>query len=373
MRWWLAVLVLAMACGAVVAAPPVDDAPLRGPLLEEAKRRLASPDSKVRAWGCYVVSRYEVEEAVPLVREVLRREARRKKPDQWLVHAGLEALIRLRVHVSNEELTPFVGHPRQLLMLALRDPAHYADTLFLIHDPQGGLDLWIATGQHLMEVRDRRFLLRTLRELESTIVVRVTSGGSWRGPAGTICYDGRCPKPEGYPPLTFYHLTDRPWEGDIRVSGGRWPIYARPVRSGGGFGGSGGGSPRRNEVRAAWLNHLAGREGVSPNVVGRGIEFVRWAGRRPLLASVRAIQASAMRGYWEAVDRFVTNGWLTVEEARSLRPRLRIELEDRRPGKHKPLPAPPEPEVRNPWWPRKERAPELGRDEGPEEEARRCG
>jgi hypothetical protein len=261
MRWWLAVLVLAMACGAVVAAPPVDDAPLRGPLLEEAKRRLASPDSKVRAWGCYVVSRYEVEEAVPLVREVLRREARRKKPDQWLVHAGLEALIRLRVHVSNEELTPFVGHPRQLLMLALRDPAHYADTLFLIHDPQGGLDLWIATGQHLMEVRDRRFLLRTLRELESTIVVRVTSGGSWRGPAGTICYDGRCPKPEGYPPLTFYHLTDRPWEGDIRVSGGRWPIYARPVRSGGGFGGSGGGSPRRNEVRAAWLNHLAGREG----------------------------------------------------------------------------------------------------------------
>jgi hypothetical protein len=153
--------------------------------------------------------------------------------------------------------------------------------------------------------------------------------------------------PEGFPPLVIHHLHL------AAVDAAEWPVGARRVVAsrvieGDGVGSSSSLEPDldRDTLRLRWI---ACRATVPSEVRPETEANLRWVGDQPYVREVVARRDVIVRAWWTLVGRLVRAGALSPAEARTLEPRVVLEVVDHRTWRRRDLPQVPETLVPNPW------------------------
>jgi hypothetical protein len=150
--------------------------------------------------------------------------------------------------------------------------------------------------------------------------------------------------PEGFPPYPFYALVPCDDETLTLVADGPRPVRYRRFERTGTLVGHGGVVHRyhRHEVAREWIAAMAG---VPEEDLALALEktfFHEWESTETYLAwAGRHLDAHRLR-FERLVRRLVKAKALTEEEAKTLRPRLKVEIDDQRKGDVPALPPLPE-------------------------------
>ena len=365
MRWIASVVAAAVLLGGPAAAraepetePGARLAALRSRQVALIRPLLASGDDRQVAWGATWARELSLTDLVPDLVALVRDEA---QDDEAVGYYGMlavfDALIHLDAMIEGEALRPFLerrhgfghDHKAAAIVLAVRSGnPHTLLELFDVLDRDGKSweEGWLALGNVLASSGVAGFAMRLVQGIEIDVEITVRDPGRHGGGSrdlGIGSGDGRLPECEGYPRIWRYDLTERPRTGDLLLADGPRPIFLRRREAQRGFG-STRRTPDRTRDRLAWIAGLVGTQVDELPLERRYGRTVAWSTPEAYLASVRGLQVQIASDFAQTVQRLVATGHLAAHEAEALRPRMHLEVRDKREDPSVPLPPLPDAE-----------------------------
>lgn len=346
---------------------------LRREQVEVVRRLVHEGDDRALAWGATWAREAGLTEVVPDLLAVLHREAvDADAVGYYGMLAVFDALVQLDARPNGEDLVPFLGrrhgrghdHRAPAVILAVRggDP-HALLALFDALDREDGSweEGWLALGNALAARKVTGFARRTLERVEVVLQVTVRDPDDRRGYGGGSrslglgCGDGRLPERVGYPDVYRYDLTRYARDGYALLAGGPTPIHVERRRARRGFGTTSRSPQRRTEHRLDWIATLLDRDVEDLPLRRRHHATVTWGGAAEDPAAVEAERARVRIAQYRAsidaarekiraahgalLEALVLEGVLSLEEARGLEARIRVDVVDRRSDTAEVLPA----------------------------------
>ncbi len=196
---------------------------------------LRSTDTCTRAWGAYLVGKYDLKEnAKDLVAELERLQPFEDTGDfadyrtTWYVQTLLDALIQLRHPVEPSVLMPFRRRwgPEVLILLLTRDAEANQDTWFSLLAEDLPCEQWLAVSNFLAGMKAPGFAAKLLSAVQFHMTVVVTENGSGIGGGVGGGSDGGLPyAPAGCPPAATYRLSLTAWPEYVMLAPGPTPVY----------------------------------------------------------------------------------------------------------------------------------------------------
>jgi hypothetical protein len=296
---------------------------------------VAAEEPREQAWRAYRIGASKEGARAPELIALLKAE------NEVVRETALDALIRLKAKVPYKELKPLLDRHelRVLILLAL-----HPDDKGLVEVVERNLTQteWTLVCNVMLKRRTPGLAAHLLGTLEVKLDVTVhdadddgIGGGSGRSLGGSG--DGRLTVAEGWPPRAHYSLTEYKRFGEL-LAPGRYPVYVRrkEVKSGTGGIGSQMSSGRRNARRFDYLQDLLGTSKLP--VARRSYLRVAWDGADDYRARVRQRYAAIHDAYGRLVATCVERKLLDKEQAKTLKPTVKIKVRDARAERQPPLP-----------------------------------
>jgi hypothetical protein len=307
-----------------------------------------------QAWDAYRAGKSLDRGAVPRLTEMIRHVPKRKDQERCLVvRAAFDALIRLGAPVPTKILGPHLRGPfrTQALILVARHAADHTDTLLETFDVMTAKTMGpfgIAVGNLLCSAKVPGFAPRLVRRVEMKLKIVVaderTSIGLGGGRSGGFG-DGLLLVPEGYPPTVFYKLSTLKKLESVLVADGPHPVYyERRERKGRHLGVGGGGFDRNTQdLVREWLGVLVGRKASDLGIPEKRNLSIAYESPEHFTAEAKAARDRLLANHGKLVKALVAKNLVSEAEAKALKPRLNITVDDRRKKKDPPLPKFPAP------------------------------
>jgi len=334
-------------------------------LLDTASRLMASQSYAVRAWGAYIAGRHGLEEAVPLLRGLLRpppedtaqaaaQEAPKaaaqnaKRDLRYVQYAALDALIRLEADVPPAELLALSGRFKtHALLLMAGDPEENQIALLdLIRSSSTSRACWAAVCNLIVPLKTPGLAAYLLENLDLKVNLAVLDqDGQGGGAGGGMTFgDGWFAVPEGFPPTTLYELQEKWSSGAFLVAPGEHPVFCRRriVQPGKNAGtGSSGSDRTNNQYRMEFLARLAETKTDDLGFKPSRHESIRWTDADGFTAEVNYIRTKIRKDFESFAGFYQSEGLLAPEEKAGLRPRIEFNVHDLRKDKSAELPPVP--------------------------------
>jgi hypothetical protein len=352
------------ACGvlaitALAQQAPPDPATVMGSLDQQmaplASAWLHSGDPRLQAWGAYVVLRDRHTEAIPdllamvAAFPVVEQPAAQADVDQHDAMLGvLDALIQLGVQVpACDAQRIYPEFPVQSLILLSRSQEDTAPSLLAIFKSEPPWPAaWLAAGTLLLERHTEGFAATVVAGMTVHAQVTVTEPGAGGGGGGSAsCCGAAFPaKPKaGWPPLGVYVFGgcgNRSQPGATLLAGGTDPAYYhREVNASYQVGASGCCGVDRDLVRQHYLTTLLSDSAERPPVRAYVSHTIVWQGLDAYRGELAAFIAEQQHVFAELARRLGEQSLLSEEDAKTLRPRLQLQVGDQRASQQPALPA----------------------------------
>ena len=327
---------LLLAAAAVLAqeAPPLPPTHL-----------LSSDSPKEQAWGAFLVAEKKQADLIPELVQLLARHRDAKDLSGRVVRdTAFDSLIRMRAKVEWKTLKPLASTNRtETLILVAQHPRAYRKALLELMEERTYNAAWLTIRNLLAAQRAPGFAAALLKELELHLHIKVFDPdrrvGSGRRSIRILggCGDGVIRVQEGWPPVARYTLTKFSGRGARLLAPGKHPVYVRrtEARSGKRGFGSIAYSIRQNQCRFEYLKELLGseiplREDYQATVI--------WEDTGGFLAEAMRARHRVEQDFGRTKQLFIAKGLLNSEETVTLRPKLSVEVSDRREVRSPALP-----------------------------------
>ena len=320
-----------------------------GDVQSEAARLVKSQANRERAWGAYLAGQHKLKELTPALVELIGDPSLGDGWEESIVRqAALDSLIRLNAKVPADALRSLpANYSDEKIILMASEPGANASALLEMFDggePAGeaGPDArWLAVGNLLAETKPQGFaaaLLRWLRvKAEITIVDTETNIGYGYGSGGG-CGGAGGGGPEGFPPVSFYHLSAKALRGAVVVAPGKYPVYyirTEQIYGGCGYGGL---NYIRDFHRIEYLAGLLGTITDELNLDSRPSHTIACKDARQCRSEFVRVRREIEQAYAGVVSALVEKSLLDASDAALLPPHITFRLHDRRQHKTYPLP-----------------------------------
>jgi hypothetical protein len=306
---------------------------------------LKSDSLQEKAWGAYLAAEQKDSKLIPALVRLAQAHRDSRDPQGKVVRdTALDSLVRLRARVDWKTLEPLYPRSRnQVLILLAQHPRANRKALLELMGKKTHNAAWLTIRNLLAAQRAPGFAAALLRELELHLHISVLDpdhrvgigrrGGGIRGGCG----DGVIRVQEGWPPVARYTLTRFTGRGARLLAPGKHPVYVRrtEARSGKRGFGSVSYSIRKGRCRFEYLEEMLGRE---PPIREDHRATVLWKGTGQFLADAMRARHRVQKAFEETTRILVARGHLSPEDAAALRPKLSVNVVDRRETKAPALP-----------------------------------
>ena len=359
------------ACALLAVAAPAQQAPPDpAAVMDGIEKRMAplssawlnSADPRTQAWGAYIVLRDRRTDAIPALLEMLAafsvvdEAATQADADRhYAMLAVLDTLIHLGADVPAADAQRiYPEFPVQSLILLSRSPNDSPDAvptlLEIFTSERRSQAAWLAAGNLLLQRCAEGFATAIVEGLTVHAVVTVTEpnagGGFW---GGVLCcgLGGSARAKAGWPPVGVYAFAgcgDRLQPGAVVLAGGTDPAYYyRQVNSSyqidGASGCCGCCRPDQDLVRQHYLTTLLSASADEPPVRAHVSHTIMWKDVDGYRGELRDFIAQQQRVFAELARRLGERGLVSGEDAKTLRPKLKVRVLDQRPSRQPTLPA----------------------------------
>lgn len=324
------------------------------PTVADVRTRLHSTDGSEVAWAAFDAATFHMPEVVPDLIAVL--EARSyidPGARNYLVAALLDALIQAQIPrgvpiqgtLDPTTFAQFVEDwPVQTLILFGRIGPE-RDGILLDLLPRSSGKVWWGVANLLVYRRVPGFAAEVLHGVELNLEIRVTDPGIGSGGGiGGGMYADCCPmgdqlRPRSYPPEAVYDFTENV-PGAIVLSRGPRPVYytrrltTDPI-----------GRVRRSRIdpgpdvdtRLDYINALLGGF-AEPDLRSHMRANIEWQDEQTFLTRVEMERSLVERRYQQMLERLISYGGMSRQEAHDLPLRLNVQVSDDRTSPTSPLP-----------------------------------
>jgi hypothetical protein len=322
MRWLLLLIFQA-----AVAAPSPQQKISYDRLFEPGAIRvqLESPDSREQAWGAWFAGQGKVQEAVPLLQQVVEKHVAvlDKEMDEFPLDAALDALIQLQAKVPPALILKIYKKRTAQALVLLSKLGPEGDPLLLDLGARAKGSELLALANMLLEHRTPGAAALFLKSLKIEAYLYIVDESSVEHPGevmlGTPAFAIASGHAGGYPPLAYYWLTDEPRGGDIILAAGPRNIFYQRVLS------SPGSTPQASmfgvnfdqKDRLRYIAALAGRDFEMPLMPDQLSSTIGRAKGAPD-ADIRGYRQEILRRYSLLIRMLAERKLLTPEEASAL-------------------------------------------------------
>ena len=314
----------------------------------EAARLISSGVNSERAWGAYLVGLYGLKDQTAALVGVLTDTSLGAGYEENLVRqAALDALIRLGAKVPAETLRALAPNfsDEAIILLAAAPEENRGALLEIFAELDGdgrARASWLAVGNLLAETKAHGFASLLMRGLkvEATVEVvdREGEGGIGFGGGGGCGCGGEYRPDEGFPPVSYYALTDDALRGAVVVAPGKHPVfYVRSHYPGGACPSYG--EPERDVVRVEYLAALLNTYEDDLKLDARPSRTVVCREARQCRRELVRVRRDIEESYAALVARLAENGHLDGAQDAPPSPDITFNLYDLRRNKREPLPA----------------------------------
>jgi hypothetical protein len=321
-------------------------------VIEKIKDLAASGISEDQAKAIFLVGKYRMKEAAPIVMDIISRNLAIKKEKgkinrqtKYVYLSAMDALIQMEEDVPIKTLLMLPTDMQEhIVIIAARNAKKYREVLlYLVGNRRTWKSCWVAACNVLLRNKEKCFASCILRgmEIESRIVVRDEDGKeSKEGYNGIVdMFDGRFTVPEGFPPIGMYVLVQGKRMGAKAFAPGDYCVsYERiVVKPGKGrmFGGEDG-YPEKNELRLYYLEKLLGRGKLLLKHVEESVVF--WKSEKVFRCEVENAKEKIKRKVNELIKQLVKQEIITDSESEKVRVKIKTSICDRRNDKKEKLP-----------------------------------
>ncbi|MDQ5839097.1 MAG: hypothetical protein M3379_20145 [Acidobacteriota bacterium] len=314
-----------------------------GDVSEESARLLKSQENRERAWGAYLAGANGLKEQSAALVELLSDSNLGGGWEESLVRqAALDALIRLDAEVPSEKLLPlYQSSPEEVVILLARSPEQNRQALLPLFVADAPSVRWLAVGNLLAETRAPGFAARLLQELkiEASLYVYDREGGhdySMGGGGGCGCGRG-VSREEGFPPISYYQLTEAPSRGATVIAPGRHVVYytRSPFAN---CGGSYISDSERDRLRVEYLAGLLNTTEEDLKLDARPFREIVCRDARECRRAVAAVRDEIEGSHAALLRRLLEENLLDASEASGLKPDITLDINDSRDERSFPLP-----------------------------------
>jgi hypothetical protein len=300
--------------------------------------QLESPDSREQAWGAWLASQGKVQEAVPLLWQVVENNVAvlDKQTDEFTLDAALDALIQLQAKLPPALILKIYEKRKAQALVLLSKLGTEGDPLLLDLGARANGPEQLALANMLLERRTPGTAALFLKSLKIEACLYIVDEASVEHPGevmtGTPAFVVGRGRAGGYPPLAYYWLTDEPRPGDIVLATGPKDIFYQRVLSSPGStpGVSMFGVIFDQKDRLRYIAALAGRDFEMPlkpdqlsSTIGRG--------KSAPDADIREYRQEILRRYSLLIRMLAERKLLTPEEASALEePTIKLNVRDLR-------------------------------------------
>ena len=334
-------------CFTLVVGVPAQDPPDSVPGLSDKQigRLLRHARPEMRAWGAHYAARSAQESWTPLLLAAWARLGDASDEASRLERRILAtALVEIRADVPAPEILRLAEFQRaEALWLAARDPERYQSVLEAMLDHDLNALEWTVVCTLLARRRSPRLAPALVRSLEFSTAVQVVDRPTGRASrrdlrrVSEVSHDGVA-VPQSFPPVCVYRLSSGRVRGWEQVVLGPYPVFLRksvvhpgrtlarrvePV------------SPWQPERRLRFLESIVEGDVASFQVFTRHEVF--WTNARALESAIASERARLSDVWRDLIATMARAGVVTSAEAARLKPRIRIEMEDRRRDQTTPL------------------------------------
>lgn len=286
---------------------------------------LASNDPARLAWGAELAARSKTQDFVPDLLPLLHSS------DERVQEHALDALIRLKARVPQEELAPLLPRFAETIAIIAIENGERDLLLTMVRKAPRFDPLWVALNEALAAYGGADYWAVVLREWTIHVAIYVIDPGAaaviGRPGGRALCGDEVARDRTGFPPRAVYGLFLSPKPGYTAIVSGPHPVYARRSTST-----SGCHSPIDRDDYRADLAATAVRE-TTP--VGGHMRFdVAYRSDATFLSEMSKLREDTLRGFREIVK-------VLVPDDATLRPHIVVGIEDQRSNKTHGLPAGP--------------------------------
>ncbi|MHC4339471.1 MAG: hypothetical protein ACYSX0_04550 [Planctomycetota bacterium] len=306
---------------------------------------LGSNSLKEQAWGAYLAAEQSDSDSIPALVRLAETHGDGKDPQSRVVRdTALDSLIRLRAKVDWNRLKPLYPKSRNpVLILVAQYPRANRKALLELMEQKTHNAAWLTIRNLLASQRAPGFAAALLRELETHLHISVldpdhrTGIGLRCGGIRGGCGDGVIRVQEGWPPVARYVLTRFTGRGARLLAPGKHQVYVRRTEAKSGRRGFGSVaySIRHNQCRFEYLEELLGRK---PPLREVHRATVVWKSTRQFLADAMRARHRVQKAFEETKRLLLAGGLLSPEEAVTLRPKLSVNVSDRRETRAPALP-----------------------------------
>jgi hypothetical protein len=306
--------------------------------------QLIQSDSKMdRAWAAYFIGEYGLKEFEPALIELLNPDTLAPEGEtSFLYRAVLDSVIKLRISVPSDKLTPlYERFPDETLIILARSPSDNGETLLSIAEKPGREVCWVAACNLLAESKTPGFAAFLLRNLKITVEIAVSekgnrmtgSGGSW----SSIGCGSSFQVTNDFPPTFLYRLIPEPKRDAVVVAPGKHPVFYErfPLGIGVSFSDQG---VQRDRYCIEYLASLLNLSASQLELRERYSQSIAWAGIQQYKVDVISFRELVKGNFERLKKQCVERNLLSETEAEALKPNLIITVNDLRENKTTPLP-----------------------------------
>jgi hypothetical protein len=227
-----AIIASFLAAGALCAQPT----PIGAQETDRARQLLNSAQWVDKAWGAYLAGRLHSDDLDQLLIEQFRQAAplrdSQSYTDEYAFLATLfDAAIEAGITVPAELLDPFEDNWTYPVLILLARDTNSEDSLLRLRQEKSRNIVWLAANNLLLARKSQPWYRAILGEINITHRFTVTDPGDGGeiggGQGGGVYSDGGAKVPQGFPPVTLYHLVDFGQKGDVLLARGPKDVYYR--------------------------------------------------------------------------------------------------------------------------------------------------
>jgi hypothetical protein len=198
------------------------------PVLERASQLLNSNEAADRAWGAYLAGQNKLTVLQSKLEELLRKsESYEFQLDEVLVRRCIvDAAINMGAALPEEIINN--RYTNDAIVLFAQSPKNYANAILSRFTKETNTARWLALGNLLLEIKERRFPLVLIKEMKVVPVTVYVHDPDYVGPGeggrgGPGFNSVRIP--EGFPPLGIYNFTNAAVPGAVHAFAGPRTVY----------------------------------------------------------------------------------------------------------------------------------------------------
>jgi hypothetical protein len=315
-----ATAVLAQADGKQGKPPGDRTAELCWALVAEVQQQLRSADPRTIAWGAHRAAEHRLVACEDDLVAALRKFAK-DDPDRtrYAANTILDALVQIAGDVPRDELEPFFALEPTVALMLPRD--HGPGVLLRVARAHAtGSPAWRACGNVLVTARNPDFVADVLRARIAPFV-QVHDGEPlrelWPGDSVGCSFDF---EHAGWPSFPRYTFSFAPETGAKVLVGDAFPVFVVRDTSASAGRCTCSSEFTLSDARAAWLQHLLGKEHADAARALDRERTLRWRDAASYPANVSALRDTIAADWRAVVTACVGAKLLAAEVAKGLEP-----------------------------------------------------